>query len=140
MNETKKPTKGTNGHYFATVEVYHQLHCLDITRKYIWRDYYQDVDTFQDPPEMVWEHVGKLAYMSEPVDSDGGIDHCIDLLRQVLLCNADIGLIFYTDVGSKQPVARVSTNHQCRNMEAITEWVQKHDSELGIYAEDVVVL
>ena len=66
MDETRKPTKGTKGHYFATVEVYHQLHCLDITRKYIWRDYYQDVDTFQAPPDMVWEHVSKLAHMPMP--------------------------------------------------------------------------
>ncbi|KAI1121060.1 hypothetical protein F5Y10DRAFT_257088 [Nemania abortiva] len=119
FDPTSKPTKSIEGHYYATVEVYHQLHCLDITRKFIWRDHYQHVDTFQDPPEMVWEHV----------------DHCIDLLRQVLMCNGDIGLIFYTDVGEKQPVARVSTTHMCRNFSQITDWVKGHDSELGIYAE-----
>ncbi|KAI1156484.1 hypothetical protein F4825DRAFT_258594 [Nemania diffusa] len=119
FDPTSKPSKGIEGHYYATVEVYHQLHCLDITRKFIWRDHYQHVDTFQDPPDMLWEHV----------------DHCIDLLRQVLMCNGDIGLIFYTDVGKRQPVARVSTTHMCRNFSEITEWVNKHDSELGIYAE-----
>lgn len=55
-----KPSKGTNDHYYATVEVFHQLHCLDITRKFIWRNHYGHVDTFQDPPEMVWEHVGEF--------------------------------------------------------------------------------
>lgn len=60
FDPTSKLTKSIDGHYYATVEVYHQLHCLDITRKFIWRDQYQYVDTFQDPPEMVWEHVGKL--------------------------------------------------------------------------------
>ncbi|KAI0898665.1 hypothetical protein F4806DRAFT_459218 [Annulohypoxylon nitens] len=119
FDPTSKPSKGTNGHYYATVEVYHQLHCLDITRKFIWRDHYQHVDTFQDPPEMIWEHV----------------DHCIDLLRQVLMCNGDVGLIFYTDVGKRQPVARVSTMHMCRNFSEITDWVNNHDSELGIFAE-----
>lgn len=54
----------------------------------------------------------------------------------MLLCNADLGLIFYTDVGEKQPEARVSTNHMCRDITAITDWVQKHDSEMGIYAEN----
>ena len=49
------------------------------------------------------------------------LDHCIDLLRQVLMCHADLGLIFYTDVGKQQPVARVSTQHMYRNMSAITE-------------------
>lgn len=57
---TELPSKGMGSHYYATVEVYHQLHCLDITRKFIWRDHYKHVDTFQDPPEMVWEHVGEF--------------------------------------------------------------------------------
>jgi hypothetical protein len=57
---TSKPTKGVKGHYYATVEVHHQLHCLDITRKFIWREKYGHVVTFQDPPDMVWEHIGKL--------------------------------------------------------------------------------
>lgn len=59
FDPTSKPSKGINGHYYATVEVFHQLHCLDITRKFIWRNHYEHVDTFQDPPKMVWEHVGK---------------------------------------------------------------------------------
>ncbi|CAJ2508323.1 Uu.00g133490.m01.CDS01 [Anthostomella pinea] len=119
FDPTSKPSKGVDGHYYATVEVYHQLHCLDIIRKFIWRNHYQHVDTFMDPPQMVWEHV----------------DHCIDLLRQVLMCNGDIGLIFYTDVGKEQPIARVSTTHMCRNFSQITEWVNGHDSELGVFAE-----
>ncbi|KAI1128592.1 hypothetical protein F5Y10DRAFT_291866 [Nemania abortiva] len=117
---TGKPTKGVDNHYYATVEVFHHLHCLDITRKFIWRDHYQHVDTFQDPPDMVWEHV----------------DHCIDLLRQVLMCNSATGLLFYTDLGSeKQPEARVSTSHMCKNFSQISDWVWEHDSELGVYAE-----
>lgn len=52
------------------------------------------------------------------------------------MCNSDIGLIFYTDVGSRQPVARVSTSHMCRNFSQVAEWVNKHDSEMGIFAEE----
>lgn len=120
FDPTTKLTKGVNNHYYATVEVFHHLHCLDITRKYIWRDYYKHVDTFQNPPEIVWKHV----------------DHCIDLLRQVLMCNSGTDLLFYTDLGDQQPEARVSTSHMCRNFSQISEWVWKHDSELGKYAED----
>ncbi|KAI0439382.1 hypothetical protein F4803DRAFT_564584 [Xylaria telfairii] len=119
FDATETPIKGVNGHYYATIEVFHQLHCLDIIRKFIWRDYYAHIDTFQDPPEAVWEH----------------IDHCIDLLRQVLMCNSGTGLLFYADRGSEQPEARFSTNHMCRNFSQISEWVWKHNSELGIYAE-----
>lgn len=70
------------------------------------------------------------------ITTDRRLDHCIDLLRQVLMCNSDVGLIFYTDVGDRQPVARVSTTHMCRNFSQVTEWVNKHDSELGIFAEE----
>lgn len=139
FDPTTKPSKSVNGHYYATVEVYHQLHCLDITRKFIWRDHYKHVDTFQDPPEMVWEHVGKINVFKTWYFTDKLIDHCIDLLRQVLMCNGEVGLIFYTDVGEKQPVARVSTTHMCRDFSEMTEWVNKHDSELGEPAESVSV-
>ncbi|KAL8296282.1 hypothetical protein RB597_005629 [Gaeumannomyces tritici] len=119
FDPTTKPTKGTRGHYYATVEMFHQLHCLDITRKYIWRDDYKNVDTFQNPPEIVLEHV----------------DHCIDLLRQYIMCHEDLGLLFYTNRGRKQPEARVSTTHTCRNFSQIAEWVAEHDSELGMFVE-----
>lgn len=46
FDPTIKPTKGIDGHYYATVESFHQLHCLDITRKYIWRDHCGHIDTF----------------------------------------------------------------------------------------------
>ena len=66
FDATTKPTKGFDDHYYATVEVFHQLHCLDITRKFIWRDHYQHVDTFKNPPDVVWKHVGKLDPPARP--------------------------------------------------------------------------
>lgn len=52
------------------------------------------------------------------------------------MCNSGTRLLFYTDLGDQQPEARVSTSHMCRNFSQISEWVWKHDSELGKYAED----
>lgn len=57
-------------------------------------------------------------------------DHCIDLLRQVIMCHADVGLIVFDDMGPKSsPVPRFSTDHKCRNFTAITEWVNNHDAD-----------
>ncbi|ORY70469.1 uncharacterized protein BCR38DRAFT_332448, partial [Pseudomassariella vexata] len=123
FDATTKPTKGIDHHYYATVEVFQHLHCLDITRKFIWRDRYQHVDTFQDPPEVVWKHTNSTT------------DYCVDLLRQVLMCNSATGLLIYTDIGSQQPESRVSTSHMCKKFSQISGWVWKHDSELGVYAE-----
>lgn len=61
----------------------------------------------------------------------------MDLLRQVLMCHSDIELIFCTDVGHHQPIARVSTPHMCRNFSQVAEWVNQHDSALGMYAEEI---
>ncbi|KAG4257534.1 hypothetical protein FPRO03_13907 [Fusarium proliferatum] len=64
FDASTEPTKGVGNHYYATVEIFHQLHCLDITRKFIWRENYQHVDTFQNPPDIVWKHVGRLSVPS----------------------------------------------------------------------------
>ncbi|KAK4641836.1 hypothetical protein QC761_504318 [Podospora bellae-mahoneyi] len=120
FDPTSKPTKSANGHYYAPVEVFSSAPLLEyITRKFIWRNHYQHVDTFQDPLEITWEHV----------------DRCIELLHQVLMCHADTGLIFYTDHGDAQPEAGVSTVHMCRNFSRIVNGVNEHDSLLEIFAE-----
>ena len=59
FDPTSKLSKDVDNHYYATVEIYHQLHCLNITRKFIWRDHYEHVDTFQDSSDMIWEHVDR---------------------------------------------------------------------------------
>jgi len=45
--------------YFAYIDVFHQLHCLDLVRKYIFRDYYHSYIAFQDTEEQIFFHVGK---------------------------------------------------------------------------------
>ena len=55
--------------------VYHQLHCLDAIR----RSYYAALDG--DELDQLDEHL-----------VPGHVRHCIDYLRQALLCNADTNL------------------------------------------------
>lgn len=45
--------------YFAYIDVFHQLHCLDLVRKYIFRDYYPSYIAFQDTEERILFHVGE---------------------------------------------------------------------------------
>ena len=47
--------------YFAYVDVFHQLHCLDLVRKYRYRDYYPDYIAFQDDEDVITYHVGKFS-------------------------------------------------------------------------------
>lgn len=46
--------------YFAMVGVFHQLHCVDLIRKYLFREYYPTYSAFEDSEATVLEHVGML--------------------------------------------------------------------------------
>ena len=48
-----------DGLYFALPEYYHQMHCLDIIRRFIRRPQYSDFVIFQRSEEEVMGHVGK---------------------------------------------------------------------------------
>jgi len=48
------------GHYFALLEYYHQMHCLDIIRRYIWRDRYPDFRVFQASDDDLFWHIGEF--------------------------------------------------------------------------------
>ncbi|KAL9046167.1 MAG: hypothetical protein Q9214_000929, partial [Letrouitia sp. 1 TL-2023] len=46
------------GGHMASLEVFHQLHCVNLVRQYTYKDYYQDKATsFEDPPDLLRIHV-----------------------------------------------------------------------------------
>lgn len=52
------------------------------------------------------------------------IDHCIDILRQFIMCSGDTGLITYTwEEGRNVPMPDFSTTKTCRNFDDIVTWV-----------------
>ncbi|KAH8123821.1 hypothetical protein FP744_10000864 [Trichoderma asperellum] len=109
--------------YFASVEVFHQLHCLNLIRTYTYREYYDRPENrplaFEDPEHILRKHV----------------DHCIDMLRQVLSCNADVGLITYNWVEHYGIFPDFSTQHKCRKLDNIIKWVDTHQSASGLPAQ-----
>lgn len=61
MKRLEEPTEnafGHNGKYFAIVDGFHQLHCVDLLRKYIYRENYPDYIAFHGSTSMVSWHVG----------------------------------------------------------------------------------
>ena len=51
------------------------------------------------------------------------LDHCIEAIRQVLMCNSDTRLVFFHWVdGWPGPVPDFSTWHQCRDPEVVLKW------------------
>jgi hypothetical protein len=59
------------------------------------------------------------------------VDHCIDMLRQVLLCNADVGIVTNNWVKGFGMYPDFSTLHKCRKIEPIVAWADRHFSDLG---------
>ncbi|KAI1291045.1 hypothetical protein F5Y03DRAFT_400990 [Xylaria venustula] len=73
-NSTVMLPEESGGGYMASLEATHQLHCLDMLRKFSFRDYYAD----------------KAAQFADPHKLLTHMDHCTEMLRQVIMCNADL--------------------------------------------------
>ncbi|KAI0927033.1 hypothetical protein AcV5_007676 [Taiwanofungus camphoratus] len=100
------------GESMGTIEVFHQLHCLNMLRKYTYPDYYPELqDLWNTRPHFIRSH----------------LDHCVEIIRQNLMCAADVGVITYDWLeGWDIPFPDFNTWHQCRNFDKILEWSIEH--------------
>lgn len=99
-----------DGGYLVTLDVYHTLHCVNRARKALYPAYY----TSPNLPAVERAHVG----------------HCLDLLRQVLMCHGDVALHTYRwrdDVPAPWPT--MQTTHQCKKWERIVAWSRARSVE-----------
>ncbi|CAA7266708.1 unnamed protein product [Cyclocybe aegerita] len=112
------------GGYMATIETVHQLHCLNSLRKYVHHEYYEKFDPlFVDAPKIFRTH----------------LDHCVEIIRQSLMCSADVAMITYEWVkGFPLPYPDFNTKHQCRNYQKILDWA--NDNAVHIPKEHVTRL
>jgi hypothetical protein len=98
--------------FMVSMEAPHQLHCLNLLRKASWPEHYGSTEaSFQNKPEVVRMH----------------LDHCVEKIRQNIMCNADVTMITWDWVqGLKTPYPNFNTRHQCRNYKKILDWSVKH--------------
>lgn len=57
--------------------------------------------------------------------------HCLDMLRQVLMCSPDVGVlgqVWWQPEGNPNPMAFVdfNTKHRCRDYEGVRRWAEEH--------------
>ncbi|KAJ3509500.1 hypothetical protein NLJ89_g5194 [Agrocybe chaxingu] len=109
------------GGYMATIEITHQLHCLNMLRKYVYHEYYEKFDpSFVDASPKTFHH-------------------CVEIIRQNLMCSADVAMITYEWVrGFRLPYPDFNTKHQCRNYQKILDWA--NDNAVHIPREHVTRL
>ncbi|KAI8960875.1 hypothetical protein F5Y11DRAFT_349076 [Daldinia sp. FL1419] len=109
-----KYPESQGGKYNIGIEVFHHLHCLNIIRQYTYRDYYNRSEnrplSFTDSEPIIRSH----------------IDHCIEMLRQVLICHGDVGIVTYNWVHPWGLYPDFSTNHKCRKLDNIVAWADKN--------------
>jgi len=95
------PIKDDPGYYLGALDVFHQLHCLNTIRRALHREHYTEVVGMDE------EH----------------ISHCVDSVRQSLMCNADISVNVWQWNDQLSNVVGHSTQaHTCRNFEKLRDW------------------
>ncbi|PQE07785.1 tat pathway signal sequence protein [Rutstroemia sp. NJR-2017a BVV2] len=105
INRTSIPLNDAQGGYLANLDVFHELHCLNVIREQVYREYYPD----KHSKALQLEHV----------------DHCIDTLRQTMMCHADISLLTYTWIDDyRWPWPRFEIDHECRSWEGVLNWTK----------------
>lgn len=110
------PVTGEKG-YRIGLEVFHQLHCLNMVRKATYPDY---EDAYAG---------GDFGVGREELR--GHLDHCIEVLRWNLMCHADVGVITFKPVEDVEGARRrgevewepdFGSWHVCRDYEKVREW------------------
>jgi hypothetical protein len=113
LNKTMRtPVEGYQDTYMATLDVFHQLHCLNLIRKAFYPKRYNTSLFDEDGETLVyvrWIH----------------LDHCIDTIRQSLMCSADVAVIGYEWFErEKMTRGRFNAVHKCRDWSRIREWAE----------------
>ncbi|KAF2439302.1 hypothetical protein P171DRAFT_370123, partial [Karstenula rhodostoma CBS 690.94] len=116
MNRTADPTivRTPKGGGAALLWGMHQLHCLDWLRMWSYKDHYMARDG------ALPEHFHGL--------SDNLIrthlDHCIDVLRQDMMCHVDVTpyFIVYDETAPVGETFDFSPHQKCRNFDKIRQW------------------
>ncbi|KAI0013687.1 hypothetical protein F4779DRAFT_348953 [Xylariaceae sp. FL0662B] len=110
------PRSGEPG-YRVALEVFHQLHCLNLMRQNLYKDHYAPMGGDTAAPVK---------------DLSGHLDHCIDALRQFVMCQGDVGVFsFNYPFHDGDPWPNYSTAHTCRNFDSIRKWAIDHTVPRG---------
>ncbi|KAK1984741.1 hypothetical protein LZ30DRAFT_812672 [Colletotrichum cereale] len=101
------------GGYAGMLDVFHHLHCLRMIRIGYTLDLYPEYQP------MLSSQTGELIPMH--------IDHCIDELRQAVMCRADVTVLTSDWIDwHPKPWLNFNVEHECVNWERIFRWSKDH--------------
>jgi len=102
LNRSSIQLQDGSGDFFGGLSAHHHLHCLKSARRVIWRDHYE-------LPEEPWKW--------------SHLDHCLEDLRQTIMCNADFSIITYDWLPNyRRPWANFKVDGECVNWEKLDAW------------------
>ncbi|TVY34181.1 Oxidase [Lachnellula subtilissima] len=102
------------GGFPANVEGLHHLHCLNLLRQTLYFNY------------GYYKSKGEGAFTNDDRILQFHVTHCMDVIRQQLMCMPDTGVLGQVWWDPKDPKAFVdfNTRHKCKNFDAIRQWAQ----------------
>ncbi|KAF8885578.1 hypothetical protein CPB84DRAFT_1685384 [Gymnopilus junonius] len=101
------PIPGDEEDYVIELDVFHELHCLNMIRQSIYSDYYPHM--WPNNTDTAW-HIG----------------HCLDSIRQSLMCSADISvMVWQWSDALQETVEHGNVTHICRRFDKIQEWAKE---------------
>ena len=129
----------TENNYVVELDVFHQLHCLNAVRKTLYPERYWDEfddyyleDGSRNYTSTAAKHYGRLNHNWKSQKSNilTLIDHCVDSIRQSLMCHSDLATVYWQWMPFRRiPLPRLEITHTCRNFEAVQQWAKDHELE-----------
>ncbi|KAI0190111.1 hypothetical protein F4808DRAFT_467142 [Astrocystis sublimbata] len=102
--------------YLVQLQVFHDLHCLNLIRKWVYMDVYPDQAEWIDG-RINHDHINALH-----------VDHCIDALRQSIMCTSDTTPRKFSPHDYERQYyvyPDIQVTQTCGNFEAINEWAEQ---------------
>ncbi|KAF2767049.1 hypothetical protein EJ03DRAFT_241786, partial [Teratosphaeria nubilosa] len=109
----RRPRQG--GGFVAQSEGMHHLHCLNLLRKSTRFNY------------QYYRDLGKHEFGNNDTILEKHLTHCVDILRQQLMCTFDTSILGQWWVAdTHRPFLDFNTEHRCKNFEDLAQWVKDH--------------
>lgn len=122
-----------DGQYHFEPTVMHNLHCLNAVRMHIDHEYYESHGHAHS-------HNYTNILPQQPEFARIHMDHCLDQLRQALMCAGDLAPApLYTWSGFPLAFGK-SALHTCKKWEPIREWYDGRIEEYGAIQEDGTIV
>ncbi|KAI1188576.1 hypothetical protein F5B17DRAFT_451587 [Nemania serpens] len=121
-NRTLKPWHDGKGGYHGQLEVYHQIHCLNLIRQYTWRDWY-----FRHPDRVRMS--GDM--LASDVEARMHADHCIEALRLAIMCHGDTtpSITVLNPAAPRGEMSDFSPSKKCRKFDKLRDWSVRNQQQ-----------